>query len=151
MREFELVDYTFEFVMDYGAYREFKRHRMQSYFPQPLTVDLGFKMPELIEAAGLAGEFQEVISLAEGGYRRVAQFSPVTAQYLATHAHYRRTLSKLNLRECYHLFKLRSSRDAHESIREPVIEAMRLAVETHPQFFRRLRLRNYPDWWPFLH
>ena len=151
VREFELVDYTFEFVMDYGAYREFKRHRMQSYFPQPLTVDLGFKMPELIEAAGLAGEFQEVMGLAEGGYRRVAQFSPVTAQYLATHAHYRRTLSKLNLRECYHLFKLRSSRDAHESIREPVIEAMRLAVETHPQFFRRLRLRNYPDWWPFLY
>ena len=27
-REFELVDYTFEYMMDYGAYREFKRHRM---------------------------------------------------------------------------------------------------------------------------
>ena len=35
LREFELVNYTFELVMDYGAYREFKRHRMQSYFPKP--------------------------------------------------------------------------------------------------------------------
>ena len=34
-REFELVDYVFELVMDYGAYREYKRHRMQSYFPSP--------------------------------------------------------------------------------------------------------------------
>ena len=30
VRELELVDYTFEFVLDYGAYREFKRHRMMS-------------------------------------------------------------------------------------------------------------------------
>ena len=45
VRESELVDYTFEFVLDYGAYRELKRHRMMSYLPQPLTVDLGYKIP----------------------------------------------------------------------------------------------------------
>ena len=149
VREFELVDYTFEFVLDYGAYREFKRHRMQSYFPQPLSVELGYKLPGLVEEAGLAGEFQQAMGQAEEGYRLISQFSPLAAQYLATHGHYRRVLSKLNLRECYHLFKLRSAREAHESIREPVIEAMRLAVETHPQLFRSLRLRNYPAWWPF--
>lgn len=149
LREFELVDYTFELVMDYGAYREFKRHRMQSYFPQPLSVDLGYRQPLLVAEAGLAGEFQEAMARAEEGCRRVAQFSPRVAQYLATHGHYRRVLSKLNLRECYHLFKLRSAKQAHESVREPVTEAMRLAVATHPQLFRRLRLRDYPSWWPF--
>ena len=148
-REFELVDYTFELVMDYGAYREFKRHRMQSYFPQPLSVNLGYKQPGLIAEAGLAGEFQEAMGQAEERCRQIAQFSPLAAQYLATHGHYRRVLSKLNLRECYHLFKLRSAGQAHESVREPVIEAMRLAVETHPRLFRWLKLRDYPDWWPF--
>jgi hypothetical protein len=29
-----------------------------------------------------------------------------------------------------------------------MIEAMRLAVEVQPQFFRYLSLRNYPEWWP---
>ena len=29
-REFETVSYTFEFLMDYGALREFRRHRMQT-------------------------------------------------------------------------------------------------------------------------
>ena len=149
LREFELVDYTFEFVMDYGAYREFKRHRMQSYFPQPLTAALGYKTPELLVEAGLEDEFRETMALAEEGGQQVARFSPPAAQYLVTHGHYRRVLSKLNLRECYHLFKLRSSHQAHESIREPVIEAMRLAVEAQPQLFRWLRLRDYPDWWPF--
>jgi thymidylate synthase ThyX len=149
IREFELVDYTFEFVMDYGAYREFKRHRMQSYFPQNLNVHLGYKVPGLLINAGLEDEFHSTMQLAERGFNEVVQISPPSAQYLVTHGHYRRILSKLNLRECYHLFKLRSSRQAHESIREPILEAMRLAVEAQPQLFRWLRLRDYPDWWPF--
>ena len=149
LREFELVDYTFEYIMDYGAYREFKRHRMQSYFPQSLTADLGYKTPELLVQAGLEESFRGAMEMAEEGFRRISQVAPLAAQYLVTHGHYRRVLSKLNLRECYHLFKLRSSEQAHESIREPVLEAMRLAVEVHPQLFRWLKLRDYPAWWPF--
>ena len=149
-RELELVDYTFEYLMDYGAYREFKRHRMQSYLPQLLTVAHGYRVPPVVADAGLSEEFDAVISKAEGVFRKVeTEVSPVAAQYLVTHAHNRRTLSKLNLRECYHLFKLRTSEMAHFSVREPVMEAMRLVMEIHPQFFRHLRLRDYPEWWPF--
>ena len=147
-REFELVDYTFEYLMDYGAYREFKRHRMQSYFPQLLTVAHGCQVPSEIENAGLASDFDAAISAAEEVFWKVHEFSPVVAQYLVTHAHNRRVLSKLNLRECFHLFKLRTSRMAHFSIREPVLEALRLAFEKHPHLFRRLQLRDYPKWWP---
>ena len=57
-------------------------------------------------------------------------------------------VSKFNLRECYHLFKMRTSEEAHLSIREPMKEAMRLAVKVQPQLFRHLKLRSYPDWWP---
>ena len=142
LREFELVNYTFEFVMDYGAYREFKRHRMQSYFPQAFTPALGFKTPRLMHDAGLEEIYQRAMSVSEEGFHRIGQESPLAAQYLLTHGHNRRVLSQLNLRECYHLFKLRSSRDAHESIREPTIEAMRLATQIHPQLFRWLRLRT---------
>ncbi|MDE2780485.1 MAG: FAD-dependent thymidylate synthase [Chloroflexota bacterium] len=149
LREFELMDYTFEYIMDYGAYREFKRHRMQSYFPQALTVDLGYKTPELIAEAGLEEDFRRAMEDSEEGFRSVSRDAPLAAQYLVTHGHYRRVLSKLNLRECYHLFKLRSSSEAHESIREPILEAMRLAVEVHPHLFRWLKLRDYPNWWPF--
>ena len=148
IREFEMVDYTFEFVMDYGAYREFKRHRMQSIFPQYLGVGLGHRVPALLIEAGLEDEFCSALQLSERGFGEVLRASPAAAQYLVTHAHYRRFLSKMNLRECYHLFKLRSSRQAHESIREPILEAMRLAVEAQPVLFRWLRLRDYPDWWP---
>ena len=75
--------------------------------------------------------------------------APALAQYLVTHSHYQRVLSRLSLRECYHLFKLRASQQAHESIRLPIIEAMRLAVDAQPELFRYLPLRNAPNWWPF--
>jgi thymidylate synthase ThyX len=149
VRELEAVDYTFEFVMDYGAYREFKRHRMMSYFPQPLTVNHGYKIPELIVKAGLKGKFQEAIGRVEDTHREIGAHCPVAAQYLVTHAHYRRVAAKMNLRECFHLFKLRTSQLAHFAIRAPVLQAMKLAVDTHPGVFRRLVLRDYPDWWPF--
>jgi thymidylate synthase ThyX len=148
-REFELVDYTFEFLMDYGAYREFKRHRMMTYVPQPLTVAHRYRVPDLLVEAGLGGMFQEAVGSAEEACREVRHHSPVAAQYLVTHAHYRRVLAKMNLRECYHLFKLRTSDLAHFSIRQPVLQAMKLAMEVHPELFRHLRLRDYLDWWPF--
>ena len=67
-REFELVDYVFELVMDYGAYREYKRHRMQSYFPQPLTVAHGAVTPPLIEEAGLAEPVRRGGGSGGGGF-----------------------------------------------------------------------------------
>ena len=142
-RELEVVDYTFEFLMDYGAFREFRRHRMQTYLPQPLTVAHGVRTPSVIADAGLEGLFTDATGRAERAFHKIHDgVSPSVAQYVVTHAHNRRLLSKLNLRECYHLFKLRTSDMAHESIREPMKEALRLVTEKHPQFFRHLQLRD---------
>ena len=143
-RELESVDYVFEFLLDYGAFREFRRHRMQTYLPQTLTVTHDVRIPTLVADAGLEGLFTEATGTAELTYHnlRKAAISPVVAQYVVTHAHNRRLLSKMNLRECYHLFNLRTSSMAHESIREPMLEALRLVREVHPQLFRHLQLRD---------
>ena len=149
-REFELVDYTFEFAFDYGALREFRRHRMQTYLSQPLTVLNGYAIPPLVQESGLADTFKAAAEAAESAFHALSAHSTILPQYLVTHAHRQRVLSRMSLRECYHLFKLRASLQAHESIRLPVVEAMRLAVNAQPELFRYLPLRNAPDWWPFL-
>ena len=142
-RELETVDYTFEFLLDYGAFREFRRHRMQTYLPQMLTATHGVRIPSVIADAGLDALFAEATSASEATYHKIREdVSPAVAQYVVTHAHNRRLLSKMNLRECYHLFKLRTSPMAHESIREPMLEALRLVREIHPQLFRGLQLRD---------
>ncbi|MCL0044172.1 FAD-dependent thymidylate synthase, partial [Dehalococcoidia bacterium] len=103
VRELETVDYTFDFVMDYGAFREYKRHRMQTYIAQPMTVDHGYVVPPLVIEAELLEEFQATLHMAEVAYRALQAEFPDVAPYLVTHAHKRRVLAKLNLRECYHL------------------------------------------------
>ena len=143
------MGYTFEYILDYGALREFRRHRMQTYLSQPLTVAHGYATPPLVSQAGVGAMFDEAIARAEMLCSVLGEDSPALAQYLVTHAHRQRVLSRMSLRECYHLFKLRSSRQAHDSIRQPVVEAMRQAVAVQPELFRHLPLRNTPDWWPF--
>ena len=142
LRELEVVDYTFDLVMDYGAYREFKRHRMQTYISQPATVDLGYIVPELVTDSGLEEPFRQAMDEAAEGFHRVHEAFPQVAEYLVTHAHLRRVLSKMNLRECYHLFKLRTQPTAHFTIQRVIQQAMDLAKERHPLLFRYLRLRS---------
>jgi thymidylate synthase ThyX len=142
MRELEMVDYTFDLVMDYGAYREFKRHRMQTYIPQPATVDLGYVVPDIIMQAGLEGHFRERMQIASDGFHTISEALPDVGKYLVTHAHLRRVLSKVNLRECYHLFKLRTSPQAHFTLRRVMQQALDLATQRHPLLFKYLRLRD---------
>jgi thymidylate synthase ThyX len=142
LRELELVDYTFEFLMDYGAYREFKRHRMQTYISQPLTVHLGYVLPPLLEDAGLAELFREAMEASQRAYERLAAFSPRVAEYVVTHAHRRRILSRMNLRECYHLFKLRTQPGAHFTIQQASRQALELLRGVHPLLASYIQLRD---------
>ena len=148
-REFELARYTFEFVFDYGALREFRRHRMLTCLSQPLTIANGYDVPPLIDDAGMRAVFEDAVKRAERAFMGIRKVSPAAAQYLVTHGHRQRALAQISLRECYHLFRLRASRQAHASIRGPVLAAMRLAVAAQPELFRHLRLRDAPAWWPF--
>ena len=134
-REFETISFTFEFYMDYGALREFRRHRMQTLTGQPLTVSHGVTVPKVISEAGLEETFLEATASADAGFKRLAEHNPTVAQYLVTHAHKQRVLATMNLRECYHVFRLRTSARAHESIRGPMKQALKQALEYHPSLF----------------
>ena len=142
VRELETVDYTFDLLMDYGAYREYKRHRMQTYIPQPPTVEHGYLVPLLVKDAGLQDDFSAAIQQAEEAFRTIGAELPRAAEYLVTHAHRRRVLSKINLRECYHLFKLRTGPQAHFSLVSAVSAALEASREQHPGLFQHLQLRS---------
>ena len=137
-REFETVHYTFEFTMDYGALREFRRHRMLTPLFQPLTVRHGVNVPSAVRDTGLEADFRAAAEDAERLFRTLEQEEPDAAQYAVTHAHLQKVLTDLNLRECYHLFRLRTSERAHESIRGPMKQALRAAARVHPELFEPL-------------
>ena len=142
VRQLENIDYTFDLIMDYGAYREFKRHRMQTYIPQPLTVDLGYIVPDLIKESGQEQDFISAMDASYKTFHQIAPDLPRVAEYVVTHAHLRRVMTKINLRECYHLFKLRTSPQAHFTLRQVMNAALTIVSELHPLLFRYIRTRN---------
>jgi thymidylate synthase ThyX len=142
IRELESAYCTFEFVLDYGAYREFKRHRMQTYIPQLATTGLGHVTPPLFEEAGLHELFQQAMETSDRGFNTLAQESRQVAQYLVTHAHKRRVMAIMNLRQCFHLFKLRTQPTAHFSLVGVMNQALEQMRRVHPSLFKHLHLRG---------
>ena len=132
-REFETVNYLLEFVMDYGALREFRRHRMMTPISQPLTISNGYETPALIALTSIAGQYSAAIAEAETLYQELAEISPDVAQYAVTHAHRQRVLVNLNLRQLRHLVQLRTADNAHPSISQPVRSAIALIRNVHPE------------------
>lgn len=126
LRELEHSAYTFELVLDQGAYFEFKRHRMMTQTPQPLTTDLGYALPRAIADAGLEDSFRQAMDQAQDAYRTLAGFSPEVASYVVPNAFNRRVLFTFNLRSANHFINLRTAPNAHFSIRRV---AHRLAEE----------------------
>ncbi len=71
LREAEHITYTFDVVMDQGAYYEVKRHRMMTQTPQELTCLLGYDTPSLIERAGFSSEYGFAMDTAAIAYEKV--------------------------------------------------------------------------------
>ncbi len=117
LRELEHASFTFEIVLDQGAYFEFKRHRMMTQTPQSLTIHLGYAVPRSIAAAGLEEAFCQGMEQARKVYEELEGFNPEVASYVVPNAYRRRVLFSTNLRSLDHFVALRSAPNAHFSIR----------------------------------
>ena len=131
-REFETLDFDFEIVLSASAYAQLKRHRMSSQLLQPYDTDLGVVIPPSISDAGSVDRFLAVTEESAGIFGKIAQISPVSAEYALTNAHKRRLLLHVNARELYHMARLRMDEAAQWEIREITGEIMRQVNEVCP-------------------
>jgi len=138
LRELEYISYTFDCLMDYGAYFDLKRHRMCTQTPQEPTIAHGFALPSLIQKAGLEGGFLETIRRAESAYEQISRAFPREAKYLVLNAHYRRMLWQMNLREVHHVVRLRSKPQGHFTYRKVAQEIYKAVALVHPILARYL-------------
>jgi len=146
MRVLEHADYTFEAMLDQGAYFELKRHRIMTQTPQKLSAELGYAVPRLIIDARLENEYREAMQAAVAAYHELASWNPHVAAYVVPNAFNRRVLMTLNLRECFHLCELRSQPNAHFSIRRIALRMADLIREVHPMLAGFMRLPEGADW-----
>ena len=77
LRELEHARFTFDLVLDQGAYNEFKRHRMMTQTPQNLTARLGYAVPRRISTAGFEKTYRMAMESAIETYEQIAALTPM--------------------------------------------------------------------------
>ena len=142
LRELEYCTYTFDLIMDQGAYAEFKRHRMMTQTPQKLTTRLGYATPRLIREAGFQSEYEAAMGSASKMFEKLYQFSPAVAQYVVPNGFNRRVLAQFNLREAFAFCQLRSAANAHFSIRRVAQKIFEEMARVHPLLTKYLKLHE---------
>lgn len=140
LRELEYCTYTFDLVMDQGAYAEFKRHRMMTQTPQRLTTRLGYATPRLMVEAGFGSRYEAAMEAAAKMFEKLYEFSPLMAQYVVPNGYNRRVLAQFNLREAYAFCQLRSAANAHFSIRRVAQRMYAEMARVHPLLTRYMKL-----------
>ena len=142
LRELEYCTYTFDLVMDQGAYAEFKRHRMMTQTPQRLTTRLGYATPLLITEAGFGSQYEAAMGKAGQMYEKLYEFSPAVAQYVVPNGYNRRVLAQFNLREAYAFCQLRTAANAHFSIRRVAQKVYEEMARVHPLLTKYMKLHE---------
>jgi thymidylate synthase ThyX len=146
LRELEHITYTFDIVMDQGAYFEIKRHRMMTQTPQDLSCALGYAVPSMIRTAGFYDEYCHLMDGLEKKYNNFESAIAGAAAYIIPNGFNRRVLMTLNFREAYQLCALRSAPNAHFSARRV---AQRMAEEirsVHPSLGKYLKVNAVETW-----
>jgi len=117
-REFESADLSFSLIVSASCFAQLKRHRMATLTAQDYNPALGATVPPSIEAVGAGREFRELISRTGETYETLLPKAGPAAAYVLTNAHRRRVLLKVNVRELYHISRLREDPTAQWEIRE---------------------------------
>jgi thymidylate synthase ThyX len=129
-RAMERVDYRFDVLCDYGAFRDLQRHRMLTLEWQALSPLHGYDLPAAIEELGEAATWHAAMGEAESLYERLrAELGPAVAQFAVPFACKVRFYMQLNAREAFHLLELRTAKGGHESYRAICQEMHRLIRE----------------------
>ena len=131
-REFELAQLQYETVVSAACFGQLKRHRMATILSQPYNPDLGVTVPTSISEIGLHDEFMDVINEVNAVYKQIVQELPLASQYILTNAHRRKVLVGVNLRELYHIARLREDHHAQWDIRDLSQKMSALAKEAMP-------------------
>lgn len=128
-RAFERIDYRFDVLGDYGAFRDLQRHRLLTIEWQRLTPHHGFIRPELVAESGAGDAFDEAMDRSSELYEALLADYPSQAPYAVSMAYRMRYVMQFNAREAIHMLELRSSPQGHPSYRRVAIEMHRLIGE----------------------
>ena len=127
-RSFEMTQYTFDIVGNFGMFRDLHRHRVLTLERQLLTTDHGFVIPKEIAELGVEKQYTECMDFSRHVFDSMRSKHPVQSQYVVNFAYNYPFFMRLNLREAAHLIELRTIPQGHVDYRQ-VAQKMFLAIK----------------------
>jgi thymidylate synthase ThyX len=140
LRALEHLTYTFDILVDFGAFRDIQRHRMITQTPQESTAVHGYSSPPEMTRYGSSAAYDECMTRARAAYEAIARDFPHEAQYVLPLAFRKRVLFTWNLREIHHFVQLRSGRQGHISYRRIAQQVFREVERVHPLLAKYIRV-----------
>lgn len=150
-REFELAYLTYDLIVSASCFAQLKRHRMMTLLIQPYDPTLGVTIPPSIKEIKEQKKFLEVIKKTDKTWRLLKEKVGPAADYILTNAHRRRVVVKANVRELYHLSRLREDATAQWEIRQvsaamsalarkvfPITASLLGGKDAYPELYRKL-------------
>ncbi len=118
-RAFESTAYTFQITTNYGAFRDFQRHRFISIIRGDLSTRYGYDIPEMIYMhPDLSERYVSIMELSKKVYSGIkGKDGPRLAQYVVPYAYRYPVIASMNFRELTYFIELRSTPQAHEDLR----------------------------------
>jgi flavin-dependent thymidylate synthase len=156
LREFEYAELCYALVVSAGCFGQLKRHRMASIVAGDYEPALGVIVPQSVKDVGEENPFLGIVDMTNDFYGSLEKALPGIGSYVLTNAHRRRLLMKVNLRELYHISRLREDPTAQWDIRNiahqmsvlakkafPITTMLLGGKSDYPEIYRRLYGR-YP-------
>ncbi len=131
-RAFEMTDYTFDFLTNFGMFRDFHRHRVLTLERQLLAANRGYFMPDEIKQLGIKKDFDDCMYKSKEVWDAMKTKMPEQAQYVVNFAYNYPYFMKLNLREAAHLIELRTVPQGHQDYRKAAQEMFKAIKKVHP-------------------
>jgi len=105
-RAFEMTEYTFDLINNFGMFRDFHRHRVLTLERQLLSIDHGYAIPKEITILGIKKEFKECMDSTKNCFNAIRKKFPEQAQYVVNFAYNYPYFLHLNLRENFVFYHL---------------------------------------------
>lgn len=132
LREFEYANLTYSLIVSAGCFGQLKRHRLASMTCQDYDPALGFTIPDSVIDVNEEKKFVDIIKKSEEVYEKIEKKHPHLGAYILTNAHRKRVLLRVNLRELYHISRLREDPTAQWDIRDKAKKMSALARKVMP-------------------
>jgi thymidylate synthase ThyX len=146
-RAYEMTEYTFEMLTNFGMFRDLHRHRILTLERQLLSTRHGYDVPKEISDLGILDDFKDCMYKCNEVFQILVNDDyPEEAQYVVNFAYKYPFFMKLNLREATHMIELRTLSHGHPDYRYVCQEIFKKIRNIHPILSEGIRFVDLKDY-----